>query len=42
MSTDPVPDLHRLVDGLSTAELRRVLHVLLGELDGNGRNSDGN
>jgi hypothetical protein len=32
MSTDPVPDLHRLVDGLPPAALRRILHVVLGEL----------
>ena len=32
MSTDPVPDLRSLVDGLPPAELRRILHVVLGEL----------
>jgi hypothetical protein len=32
MSTDPVPDLHSLVDGLPPAELRRILHLVIGEL----------
>ncbi len=32
MSTDPVPELHSLVDGLPPAELRRILHMVLGEL----------
>jgi len=32
MSMDPVPELHSLVDDLPPAELRRILHLVLGEL----------
>jgi hypothetical protein len=38
MSTDPAPELHSLVDGLLPAEMRRILHLVLGELASQGAN----